>query len=98
MRPRHIEVLDGAADRDPHPDFRAAGIELFARQRLQGLAVFLPECVDDPAVELLVDDKMAEPARADPADARIARLALDRLADRPAELTAAPRCPLGWLR
>src|SRR6266436_1288940 len=91
MRPRHIEVLDGTADRDPHPDLRAARIELLARQRLQGLAVLSPECLDDPAVELLVDDKMAEPARADDADARIARIALDGFADRLAELPAAPR-------
>ena len=43
------------------------------------------------AVELLVDDEMAEPARADDADPRVAGIALDRLADRLAELVAAPR-------
>src|SRR6516165_8388391 len=91
MRPGHVEVLDGTADADPHADLGAAGIELFARQRLQRFAVLVRQGVDDPAVELFVDDKMAEPARADDADASVIRIALDRLADRLAELPAAPR-------
>src|SRR5271170_3547343 len=94
MRPGQIEMLDGAADRDPHADLRAAGIQLFARQRPQGLAVLAGERVDDAAIQFLVDDKMAEPARADDADARVARIAFDRLADRPAEIIAAPWCRL----
>src|SRR5487761_1267778 len=91
MRPGHIEMLDSPADRDPHADLRAAGIELLARQCLQRLAVLALERVDDAAVEFFVDNEMAEPARADDADARLARPALDRRTDRPAELPAAPR-------
>ena len=37
------------------------------------VAVLARERVDDAAVELLVDDEMAEPARADDADADVAR-------------------------
>src|SRR5215469_9347268 len=69
MRPGHVEMLNGTADADPHADLRATGIELFTRQRLQGVAVLPRQCIDDPAVELLVDDEVAEPARAGDADA-----------------------------
>src|SRR6516164_10308318 len=78
MRPGHVEMLDGTADADPHADLGAAGIELFARQRLQRFAVLARQGIDDPAVEFLVDDEVTEPARADDADARVAGIALDR--------------------
>src|SRR6516165_2197480 len=87
-------MLDRTADADPHADLGAAGIEFFARQRTQCFAVLAGQGVDDPAVELLVDDEMAEPARADDADARITGIALNRRADRLAELPAAPWCRL----
>ena len=88
-------MLDGTADRDPHADLGAAGIELFARQRLQRRSVLARQCVDDPAVELLVDDKVAQPARADDADAGVAGIAFDRFADRLAQFVAAPRASAG---
>src|SRR5215472_4227671 len=96
MRPGHIEMLDGTADADPHADLGAAGVEFLARQRLQRFAVLARQGVDDPAVELFVDDKVAEPARADDADPCVAGPALDRRADRLAELPAASRRRLVW--
>ena len=55
-------MLDRTADADPHADLGAAGIELFARQRLQRFAVLARQGVDDAAVEFLVDDEVTEPA------------------------------------
>jgi hypothetical protein len=49
---------------------------------LQRLAILALERVDDPAVELLVDDKMAEPSRTNDADAYVGGVAFDPLADR----------------
>src|SRR6516162_10818612 len=91
MRPGHVEMLDRTTDADPHADLGAAGIELFARQRLQRFAVLAGQGVDDAAVEFLVDDEVTEPARTDDADAPVAGIALDRRADRLAELPATPR-------
>src|SRR5215472_17238969 len=96
MRPGHVEMLDGTADADPHADLGAAGIELFPRQGLQLFAVLALKRIDDPAVELLIDDKVAQAPRADDADAGVARVTLDRGADRLAELPAAPRRRLVW--
>src|SRR5690348_10900725 len=90
-RPGDIEMLGGAGDADPHADLGAAGVELMPRQGLQRLGILADAGVEQSAVELLVDDEMAEAARADNAHPRIAGIALDRLADRLAQLVAAPR-------
>src|SRR5271167_2710394 len=82
MRPSQIEMLDRTADADPHADLGTAGIEFFARQGLQRLAVLALERVDDPAIELLVDDKMAQASRADDADAHVGGITLHRFSDR----------------
>src|ERR1700722_3404052 len=96
MRPFEREVLDGAADANPVADFRAAGIEQLARQVLDRVGVLAPEHLDEAAVERLVDDEMRETTRCDDADPLIAGHAFDRLADRLAELVAAPRRRLVW--
>src|SRR5260370_2035287 len=83
-------MLDGAGDADPHADLRAAGVELAPRQGLQRIGILAGASVENAAVEVFVDDEMAEPARADDADARVARIVLHRLADSLAELVEAP--------
>src|ERR1700730_8152761 len=89
--PGEIEMLDGAGDADPHADLRAAGVELVPRQCLQRLGILAGARVENAAVEVFVDDEVTEPAGADDADPRVARIALHRLPDRLAELVAAPR-------
>src|SRR5260370_28993438 len=84
-------MLDGAGDADPHADLRAAGVELAPRQGLQRIGILAGAGVENAAVEVFVDDEMAEPAGSDDADPGVARIALHRLADRLAELVAAPR-------
>src|SRR5438045_6338972 len=88
-RPFEREMLDRAGDGDPVADLRAAGIEFFARQALNGAGVLAAQHVEKAAVERLVDDEMRQPARADDADPRIARIAFDRGADRLAKPVAA---------
>src|SRR5690349_21550508 len=90
-RPFDVEMLRGTGGADPHADLRAAGIELVPRQGLQRIGVLARAGVDDLAVELLVDDEMAEPAGADDADAGVTGVALYRLANGLAKLIAAPR-------
>src|SRR6266404_4187471 len=94
-RPLDIEMLRGARSTDPHADLRAARVELLARQGPQCLGVVAATGVDDRAVERLVHDEMAEPARADDADAGVVWIALDRRADRLTQPIAAPRGRLG---
>src|SRR5215204_3972138 len=59
-RPFEREVLDRASDADPVADLGAAGVELLARQGLDRGAVIAAQHVDKAAVEVLVDDEMAE--------------------------------------
>src|ERR1700693_3637501 len=49
-RPFEREMLDRAGDADPVADFRAARVELFARQGLERLGVLLTEQVEEAAV------------------------------------------------
>ena len=58
---------------------------------MQCLGILAGAGVENAAVEVFVDDEMAEPARADDADPRVARITLHRLPDCLAELVAAPR-------
>src|SRR3984893_3527835 len=90
-RPFEREVLDRAGDADPVADLRAARIEFFARQRLDPCGVLALQQVDKATVERLVDDEMRQPARAGDSEPDVARITLDRGADRLAELVAAPR-------
>ncbi len=84
-------MLDGAGDANPHADLRAAGIELAPRQGLQRVGILAGAGIEKAAVEILVDNEVAEAAGADNANPRVARIALHRLPDRLAELVAAPR-------
>src|SRR5215471_15296152 len=52
-RPFRVEMLGGASGADPHPDFRAARIELLARQRLERRGIFAATGVDDRVIEFL---------------------------------------------
>ena len=61
------------------------------RQGLQEFGVLVGAGLEDGAVEILVDQKVAQASGSDDADARVARIGLDRLADGLAELVAAPR-------
>ena len=72
-------------------DFRAAGMQLVARQGLQKFGVLVGASLQDRAVEILVDQKVAQTPRGDDADTRVARIGLDRPADGLAELIAALR-------
>src|SRR5580700_6083637 len=90
-RPFEREVLDRPGDADPVADLGAPGIELLSRQRLDRGGILVAQQVDKAAVQRLVDDEMRQPARAGDADPGIARIALDRGADRLAELVAASR-------
>src|SRR5690242_14041319 len=90
-RPFEREMLDCAGEADPIADLGAAGVELVARQRLNGGGIVPLEHVDKAAVERLVHDKMRQPARPDDADPLVLGIALDGRADRLPELVAAPR-------
>ena len=57
-------------------------MELVARKGLQKLCILVGAGLEDDAVEILIDQKMAQAARGKHADALIARKALDRLAQR----------------
>src|SRR5437764_738867 len=83
--------LDRAGHRDPVADLRAAGIEFFARQSLNGGSILALQHIEKTAVERLVDDEMRQPAGADDADPRVARMAFDRRPDRLSQAIAAPR-------
>src|SRR5579883_2824502 len=91
MRPFEAKGLDGAAETDPVADLGTAGIELFARQRAERRAVLAGERGDDGAIERLVDDEMAEPARGENADFERLRIGLDGGAQGLPEPVAAPR-------
>src|SRR5215469_3133557 len=93
-RPFEREMLDRAGDADPVSDLGAAGVQQLARQVLDRLAVAALQHVEKAAVERFVDDKMRQPARRDDADALVARVTLDRGADRLAELVTAARSRL----
>src|SRR6202035_604474 len=95
-RPFKREMLDRAGDADPVADLRAARIEFFARQRLDPGRILVPQQIDKAAVERLVDDEMRQPTRTGDADPDVGGVALDRGADRLAELVAAPRGRLVW--
>src|SRR5262249_5684788 len=94
FEPVEIEVLGRAGERDPVEDLRPSGVELVARQVLQELRILVGERLEDSAVEFLVDQEVAQAARGQHADPQVARERVDRLADRPAELKAAPRARL----
>src|SRR5260370_22728784 len=90
-RPFEREVLDRAGDADPVADLGAARIEFFTRQRLNPGGVLVAQQIHKAAFQRLVDDEMRQPARAGNPDPDVAGVALDRGADRLAELVAAPR-------
>ena len=90
----HRQVLGRAGRRDPVADLGVAGFELRRRQRAQRLAVLLGEQVEDVAVQLLVHEEVAEPARGHDGHALARRPGLDRLPDGPPELVAALRSRL----
>ena len=52
-------MLGGAGDADPVEDFRAAGMQLVARQGLQEFGILVGAGLQDGAVEILIDQKMA---------------------------------------
>src|SRR3954465_12302775 len=54
FEPVEVEVLDRAGERDPVEDFRAAGMQLVARQRLQEFRVLVGASFQDGAIEFLV--------------------------------------------
>src|SRR5262245_10590602 len=62
--PFDVKMLRRAGSTDPHTDLRTAGVELLARQGLQRRGVVSTTGVDDRVVEFLVNDEVAEPARA----------------------------------
>ena len=57
-------MLDRAGERDPIEDLRAAGIQLVARQVAQEFCVLVGAGLEDGAVEILVDQEMAQPPEA----------------------------------
>ena len=64
IEPAQLQVFDSAGDRHPVENLRTAALQLVARQPLQEVRILVGECPQDAAVELLVDQKVAEPTEA----------------------------------
>src|SRR5262249_17632118 len=89
FEPVEVEVLDGAGERHPVENLRAAGMQLVARQVLQEASILIGAGLENGAVKILVDEKMAQSTGSRDADADLAGKTLDRLADGMAERVAA---------
>ena len=76
---------------DPEGLARIGNMELVARQGLHEGAVLVRERLEDGAVEVLVDEEMAQAPRRHHAHPRLAWKRLDRAAHRLAEPVAAAR-------
>jgi hypothetical protein len=60
LKPVEVEMLGGAGNADPVENLRAAGVKLVARQILQELGILVGAGLEDGAVEILVDQKVAQ--------------------------------------
>src|SRR5258708_5830195 len=60
FEPVEVEMLDRACDRHPVQDLRRSGMQLVARQRLEELCVLIGAGLEDRAVEILVDQEVAQ--------------------------------------
>src|SRR6202012_765873 len=68
FEPIQVEMLAGAGNADPVEDFRTAGVKLVARQVLQKVGILVGACLENGAVEILIDQEMAHAARRNHAD------------------------------
>src|SRR4029079_15777430 len=96
--PVELEILHRRGDRDPVADFGGTAEQLPRRQRLQGGMILPSQRLEHLAVQLLVHQKVAEPARRHDADAQIIRKVVDYLPNRRTEIEAARGAWLiGWV-
>src|SRR3954451_2529718 len=63
FEPVEIEVLDRASDRYPVQDLRRSGMQLVTRQRLEELRILVGAGLEDRAIEILIDQEVAQSAR-----------------------------------
>src|SRR5260221_541102 len=61
--PFQVEVAYRRGGNDPAPDFRASGLQTFRIKPREMIVVLGLDGFDHAAVQILVDDEMAEPAR-----------------------------------
>ena len=87
----HFQVFHRAGRSDPVPDFRRPEEELLHRKRKELLLVLMQQPVDRGAVNLLVDNDMAQSAGGDYRHSLVAAPILDGLPERLPELVAAAR-------
>src|SRR5262249_10948229 len=78
-----------AGDRHPILHFRGTGLEDGFIQRRKPIDVAIAHRVQEHAIDILIDDEMAEAARSDECDPRIALPRFDRPGERLAEIIAA---------
>src|SRR5262245_51400541 len=91
LEPVEVEMFHGAGKRHPVEDFRAAGMELVARQVLQKGRILVGARLEDGVIEVFVHQEVAQASRCRHADAGIARKALHRGAQRLPERVAPAR-------
>src|SRR5690348_10620209 len=72
FEPVEIEMLGGAGERHPVEDLGRAGVEFIAWQVAQEVRVLVCDRLEDGAVEVLVDQEVAQATRREHADLYVA--------------------------